>query len=82
MSIEENKKDIYTEEGREIAEEEDEITNVEEGFMEGYEEGESAAKCSTCKKILEDDFIEEDFKEGSLKFCSEECATKYEKYNK
>jgi len=72
---------IYTEAGREVAEENDEITNLEEGFMEGYNKGEAAAKCSNCKKVLQDDFIEEEFHSNVLKFCSEQCATQYEKAN-
>ena len=52
--------DIYTKEGREVAEDEDIITNEEEGFMEGYEEDDRAAKCAKCRKILEEDFIEEE----------------------
>ena len=74
--------DIYTEEGREVAEESDEITNVEEGFMEGYEAGERAAKCSNCKKVLEEDFIEGEIYGKVLKFCSEQCSTEYEKSKK
>ena len=71
--------DLYTPEGRETAEEEDEITDVEEGFMEGYDEDEKAAKCANCKKILEEDFIEEEFHGELLKFCSDYCARQYEK---
>lgn len=71
--------DIYTGAGREVAEEEDEISDVEEGFMEGYEEDEHAAKCANCKKILKDDYIEEEFDDEILKFCSERCASKYER---
>lgn len=71
--------DIYTGAGREVAEEEDEISDVEEGFMEGYEEDENAAKCANCGKILEDDFIEKEKDEEILRFCSERCALKYER---
>ena len=80
--LEEKGEDLYTPEGRESAEEADEITNVEEGFMQGYEADESAAKCANCKKILQEDFIEEDFAGELLKFCSEKCATEYEKQHK
>lgn len=79
---EEETEDIYTDEGREKAEESDEITDVEEGFMEGYEEDEDAAKCSNCKKILEEDFLEEEFHGELLKFCSDKCAREYEKQHK
>lgn len=74
--------DLYTEEGRGVAEDEDEITNVEEGFMEGYDEDELAAKCANCKKILADEYFEEEFSEGLLKFCSDICVRKYEKKHK
>ncbi len=45
--------DIYSTTGREeLMENEDEITDVDEGFMQGYEEGEKIAECAHCKKIL------------------------------
>lgn len=72
--------DVYTEEGQEELVENDEITDIEEGIMEGYEEGEHEAKCAQCKKILiDEDFIEEEIDGKHLRFCSEECATKFEK---
>ncbi len=71
--------DIYTEEGREVAEDEEVITNEEEGFMEGYEEDERAAKCAKCKKILEEDFIEEEIGGEEYRFCSEKCAETFKK---
>jgi hypothetical protein len=74
--------DVYTEEGRELAEEEGEITNVEEGFMEGYENKNSPSNCANCKKSLSEDFVEEEFHGDVLRFCSETCATEYEKTNK
>ncbi len=71
--------DIYDEEGREELEESDEITEVEEGFVEGYEEGEHEAKCAECKKVLVDeDFIEEELDGKNYRFCSEECAIAFE----
>ena len=74
--------DIYTEEGRETAEEDDTITDSEEGFMEGYEEGDSAVKCANCGTILEDDFIEREINGEEFRFCSEECAETFKKRNK
>ncbi|MBI2507862.1 hypothetical protein HYV89_02810 [Candidatus Woesearchaeota archaeon] len=71
--------DIYTEEGREVAEDEDVITDAEEGFMEGYEEDERAAKCAKCKKILEEDFIEEEIDDEEYRFCSRRCAETFKK---
>jgi len=70
--------DIYTDAGREIAEEDDAITDVEAGVMEGFEEDEAAVKCANCKKILEEDFIEEELGGELLRFCSEQCARDYE----
>ena len=39
-------------------------------------------KCSNCKKILEEDFTEEEFHGELLKFCSDKCASEYEKQHK
>lgn len=72
--------DIYTDEGRDLAEEEDEISEVEAGFMEGYKEGEKIAKCSTCKQVLSDDpddIVEEEINGDTYRFCSERCAEVY-----
>lgn len=67
--------DIYSESGREdLIEDEDEITDVDEGFMRGYEEGERTAICANCKKLLGDDFIEQVFDDETYRFCSSECA--------
>ncbi len=75
--------DIYDEEGREELEESDEITEVEEGFVEGYEEGEHQAKCAECKKVLVgENFIEEEIEEHHYRFCSEECASAFEAHKK
>lgn len=71
--------DIYTEEGREVAEEEGEITEVEEGFMEGYDEDDEAVKCTKCGKVLQEDYVEEEIKGKTLKFCSVKCANNYRK---
>ena len=66
---------IYTEEGREeLEEEEDELTNLESGFMQGYNEGEKLAKCSLCKKPLAEDFVEEEIDGGLYRFCSDDHA--------
>jgi len=71
--------DIYTEAGRETAEDDDSITNEEEGCMEGYEEGDKAVKCAKCGKILEDDFIEREIDGEEYRFCSETCAESFKK---
>jgi len=71
--------DIYDEEGREELEESDEINEIEEGFVEGYEEGEHQAKCTECKAVLVDDkIIEEELDGHHYRFCSEECADAFE----
>ncbi|HLC58813.1 MAG TPA: hypothetical protein VJI68_03040 [Candidatus Nanoarchaeia archaeon] len=75
--------DIYNEVGREELEEADEITEVEEGFMEGFEEGETLAKCAFCKKVLVgEDFVEEEIDEVHYRFCNEDHALKFEEKKK
>jgi len=71
-------KDIYSEEGREELVDSDEISPAEEGFMEGADGDGQGAKCRKCGKILMDDFIEKRFGEEIFRFCSDECAEKYE----
>ncbi len=80
QKIDQNSKDdVYSEEGLEELEESDEINELEEGFMEGYEEGEHQAKCANCKKVLVDEnFIEEELNGEHYRFCSEECASSFE----
>lgn len=71
--------DIYDEEGREELEEADEINELEEGFVEGYEEGEHQAKCAKCGVVLVDDnFVEEELDGKHYRFCSGECASAFE----
>ena len=41
MELGDKEEDIYTEEGAEVAEEDDSLTNDEEGFMKGYNESET-----------------------------------------
>lgn len=70
---------IYSEEGREeLIEEEDEITDLDEGFMKGYDEGEKAAVCANCGHALGDKFVEEEFNGEVYRFCSDECASEFE----
>ena len=79
----EHEGDIYDEEGREKLEESDEITELEEGFVEGYEEGEHQAKCAKCGAVLVDgDLIEEEIEGHHYRFCSEECASAFESHRK
>lgn len=68
--------DVYTEEGREVLEEDGELAPWEEGFSEGAE-GTETATCANCKKILgdrEEGVIEREIKGDKLFFCSEHCA--------
>jgi len=75
---EDSKEDIYEEEGMEEAVESDAINDVEEGFMQGYED-ENLAKCVTCKRVLinEEYTIEREIDGNLMRFCSERCAENY-----
>ena len=68
---------IYSEKGREDQIEEDEITDLDEGFMKGYEEGEKMAKCPICGEALGDDFIEKEIDGEIYRFCSDEHAEEF-----
>ncbi len=79
FETEDKKADIYDEEGRDELEQNDEINEVEEGFVEGFEEGEHEAVCAECSSVLVgSDFIEETLDGKNYRFCSEECATAFE----
>ena len=70
--------DVYTHEGREELLEDDEISEIEEGFSEGYEKGDTQIKCQECGKILTDqEILERKFDEQDYFFCSETCAEIY-----
>ena len=58
----------------------DEINEIEEGFMKGYKEGERIAKCANCKKILTDEHgvVEHEHDSHLYRFCSSDCANKFE----
>lgn len=76
-SVDKGDEDIYSD-PEELLEDEDELDDVDEGFMKGYNESEVVIKCAQCKKIIEDNVIEEDFDDETLKFCSQECLNEYE----
>jgi len=76
---EEEKDDVYSEEGREDLVDDDEISPGEEGFMEGANGYGQGAKCRKCGKVLDDDFIETEIDDEIYRFCSDECAEKYMK---
>ena len=71
--------DVYTPKGRNELLEDDEITPVEEGFMEGAESYGETGKCANCGKILTGDFIEREINGRVYRFCSEKCAEEFEK---
>ncbi|MBI2144911.1 hypothetical protein HYU18_01170 [Candidatus Woesearchaeota archaeon] len=75
----EEEEDIYEEEEREKEEEDDQISPTEDAFMEGYEEEETVAECSNCKKSLLEmkKTLEREFKGKHYRFCSEKCARSY-----
>ncbi|MBS3117874.1 hypothetical protein J4430_03275 [Candidatus Woesearchaeota archaeon] len=70
--------DFYEDESIGELMEEDEISDLEEGFMQGYNEGEGLAKCPVCKKVIGSDFVEEEFDGKIYRFCSEEHAEVFE----
>ncbi len=72
--------DIYSEEGREeLMDEEDEITDLDEGFMKGYEEEEKTAECQNCGALLiNENIVEEELGDEVYRFCSSECASEFE----
>jgi hypothetical protein len=80
MEMGDKEEDIYSDEGREeLIDEEDEITDVDEGFMKGYDEEEKTAECTNCGALLiNENIVEEEIDDRMYRFCSSECATEYE----
>ncbi len=79
--MEEKDPDVYSK-GREDLEENDEIDEAEEGFMQGYEQDKDPASCAFCKTLLTGtDFHEEELEGENLRFCSKDCADKYKEKN-
>jgi len=78
-----DEEDVYKEEGRDELVEDDEISPVEEGFMQGADEDGQHAKCANCGRMLiPKNTVEKEYK-GELKwFCSEHCAQKFEEKQK
>jgi hypothetical protein len=70
---------LYKEENAEELTESDEIQPEEEGFMQGYNDEYNPTECANCGKVIEKEFIEEKIKEEIFRFCSEECASKFER---
>ncbi|MEK6839524.1 MAG: hypothetical protein AABX72_01165 [Nanoarchaeota archaeon] len=71
---------IYSDAGREeLMEEEDEITDIDEGFMKGYEDEEKIAECQNCGNLLVNEkVVEEEFDNQTYMFCTSECASEFE----
>ena len=72
---------VYSEEGRDSLVEDDEMEPWEQGFMEGAEDDGQGAKCRKCGKVLigPDSIVEREIDGEVYRFCSEECAEKFEK---
>ena len=79
MKHEDEDHDLYNDEDIEKLEEADELAPEEEGFMHGYNEGSDPSKCAYCRKFLGKKFVEEEIKEEVYRFCSDECAFKFER---
>ena len=77
VGLDEKDDDVYSD-PEELLEDEDELDDVDEGFMKGYNESEVVIKCAQCKKMIEDNAIQEEFDDETLKFCSQECLNEYE----
>ena len=76
----EDTSDVYSEEGRDSLEENEEIETWEEGFMEGADMDGQKAKCANCGKIvINENAVEKEIDGEDLFFCSEKCVEKYEK---
>ena len=50
--------------------------------MKGYEKDGTSAKCATCGKILEENIVEKEVEGTIYRFCSEKCASDFEKKRK
>ena len=79
---EDEKEDIYEEEGRESELEDDKISPEEEGFIEGAHDDGQGAKCRTCGRLLLRNIVEKEIKGEIYRFCSNKCAESYKKTNK
>lgn len=77
----EKDEDVYDETSSEILEEDDEISDLEEGFAEGYKE--DLSKCALCGKLIKsDEPVELEIKGEHYMFCSAEHANIFKKQQK
>ena len=85
METGEKEGDVYSEEGRENLENNDEIEPAESGFMEGAEGRGKKGSCAECGALISEDdgnIVEKEIN-GEVKwFCSEEHAENYSKKHK
>ena len=81
MHLGTKEEDPYTKEGREVMEDEDEIDNVEQGFMEGATGGGQLAKDAlTGEPLLGEDAVVEMEINGELyRFVNQENAEKFKR---
>lgn len=80
MDIGEKEEDVYTQEGREKMEEEDEMTNVEEGFMEGASGGGQLGKDAlTGEPLMGEEIVELVIDGKKHRFVNSENAEKFKK---
>ncbi len=70
---------LYNEKSREELSDADELDPEEAGFMKGYDEDSNPAECANCEKVLEEHFVEKQISEETYRFCSDECADKFER---
>ncbi|HLD42949.1 MAG TPA: hypothetical protein VJB08_03095 [Candidatus Nanoarchaeia archaeon] len=84
MEDNQREEDVYTKEGREKLVEDSEISDLEEGFMEGAANAGSGAKCRNCGKILidADSVVEKEIDDEDMKFCSDHCSESFEQRRK
>ena len=70
--------DVYSQEGRELLEEDDEIETWEQGFIEGEEEGGQLGKDAlTGASLMGDKVIQVKFKGRVYRFVNEKNAKKF-----
>jgi len=70
----------YSEEGRDSLVADDAMEPWEQGFMEGAEDDGQGAKCRHCGKVLMglESIVEKEIDSVVYRFCSDECAEKFE----
>ena len=80
MDIGEKEEDPYTQEGREKMEDEDEMENWEEGFMEGASGGGQLGKDAlTGEPLMGEETVELEIKGKHYRFVNSENAEKFKK---